>query len=119
MLAQRLATLEANGEPLPKLLFDVPGFHNPTGITMSLSSRQKLIELALRYGIVIIEDDPYRRIRFEGESVAPIKSLDEQGVVIAVGTVTKILSPGLRVGWAIAEPEIVCRMALQKSDGGY
>ena len=118
LLARRLATLEANGEPMPKLLFDVPDFHNPTGITMSLSRRQKLIELALRYGFVIIEDDPYRRIRFEGESIAPIKSLDKQGVVIAVGTVSKILSPGLRVGWAIAESEIVRRMALQKSDGG-
>ncbi len=118
LLERRLKTLRANGEAMPKLLFDVPDFHNPTGITMSLARREKLIELAQEYGFVIIEDDPYRRIRFEGKPVPPIKSLDETGAVIAVGTVSKILSPGLRVGWAIAEPEIVRRMALQKSDGG-
>ena len=118
LLERRLRTLQANGEQMPKLLFDVPDFHNPTGITMSFERRKRLIELAVEYGFVIVEDDPYRRIRFEGEPVAPIKSLDEAGVVIAVGTVSKILSPGLRVGWAIAKPEIVRRMALQKSDGG-
>ncbi len=118
LLERRLVTLERNGEPMPKLLFDVPDFHNPTGITMSLARREQLVELAVRFGFVIIEDDPYRRLRFEGEPVPPIKSLDDRGVVIAVGTVSKILSPGLRVGWAIAPPEIVRRMALQKSDGG-
>tara|TARA_Y100001934_G_scaffold276319_1_gene372536 strand:+ start:846 stop:2006 length:1161 start_codon:yes stop_codon:yes gene_type:complete len=118
LLETRLRTLRDNGEPLPKLLFDIPDFHNPTGITMSLERRKRLIELALEYEFVIVEDDPYRRLRFEGEPVPPIKSLDTEGIVIAVGTVSKILSPGLRVGWAIAAPEIVKRMALQKSDGG-
>ena len=118
ILERRLATMAANAEPMPKLLFDVPDFHNPTGITMSLSRRRKLIELAERYDFIIIEDDPYRRIRFEGDPVPPIKSLDSSGRVIAVGTVSKILAPGLRIGWAIAEPDIVRRMALQKSDGG-
>ena len=118
LLEKRLKSMRANGEPLPKLLFDVPDFHNPTGITMSLARRKKLLELAAEYDFVIIEDDPYRRIRFEGESVPPIKSLDTDGRVIAVGTVSKIMAPGLRVGWAIGEPEIVRRMALQKSDGG-
>jgi len=118
ILERRLETLAANGEAMPKLLFDVPDFHNPTDITMSLERRRELIDLAVRYGFVIVEDDPYRRLRFEGEPVPPIKTLDQDGVVIAVGTVSKILAPGLRVGWAIAEPAIVRRMALQKSDGG-
>lgn len=118
LLEKRLRTLAANGEPMPKLLFDVPDFHNPTGVTLSLPRRLRLLELAGRYGFVIIEDDPYRRIRFEGDAAPPIKSLDEEGLVVAVGTVSKILAPGLRVGWAIAEPEIVRRMALQKADGG-
>lgn len=118
ILERRLETMAANGEQLPKMLFDVPDFHNPTGVTMSLPRRKHLIELAVRFGFVIIEDDPYRRIRFEGDPVPPIKSLDEHGVVIAVGTVSKILSPGLRIGWAIGEPEVVRRMALQKADGG-
>ena len=118
VLAHRLATMRANGEPLPKLLFDIPDFHNPTGITMSLGRRKALLDLAREYGFVIIEDDPYRRIRFEGEPVPPIKSLDTEGRVIAVGTVSKVLAPGLRIGWAIADPEIVRRMAMQKADGG-
>lgn len=118
LLERRLETLAANGEPMPKLLFDVPDFHNPTGITMSLARRKALLALAARFDFVIIEDDPYRRLRFSGEPVPPIKSMDTDGRVIAVGTVSKILAPGLRVGWAIAEPEIVRRMALQKSDGG-
>jgi len=118
VLEQRLKTLAANGEAMPKLLFDVPDFHNPTGITMSLARRQALIALARDFGFVIIEDDPYRRLRFEGAPVAPIKAMDDDGVVIAVGTVAKILAPGLRIGWAIADPAIVRRMGLQKSDGG-
>lgn len=118
VLAQRLSTMAGNGQPMPRLLFDVPDFHNPTGITMSLERRRALIALAARYGFAIVEDDPYRRIRFEGDAIPPLKALDEHGVVIAVGTVSKILSPGLRVGWAIAETDIVRRMAMQKSDGG-
>jgi len=118
ILENRLATMRANGEQMPKLLFDIPDFHNPTGITMSLERRKTLLRLASEYDFVIIEDDPYRRIRFEGDAVPPIKSMDTDGRVVAVGTVSKILAPGLRVGWAIGAPEIVRRMALQKSDGG-
>jgi 2-aminoadipate transaminase len=118
LLEQRLKNLRSNGENPPKLLFDVPDFHNPTGITTSQARREGLIALAREYGFVIIEDDPYRRLRFEGEPVPPIKSLDQHGVVVAVGTVSKIMSPGLRIGWAIADPKIIRRMALQKSDDG-
>lgn len=118
LLEQRLETMHANAETLPKLLFDVPDFHNPTGITMSLERRKHLLRLSEQFGFVILEDDPYRRIRFEGEAIAPIKSMDQNGMVVAIGTVSKILAPGLRIGWAIGAPEIVRRMALQKSDGG-
>ena len=103
---------------MPKLLFDVPDFHNPTGITTSAARRQRLVELAERHGFVILEDDPYRRLRFEGEPVPPVKSFDSDGVVIALGTVSKILAPGLRVGWAIGPRQVVDRMAMQKADGG-
>ena len=118
VLEAKLERLAANNERMPKLLFDVPDFHNPTGITMSLPRRQHLVELASRYGFVILEDDPYRRVRFEGEPVAPLKALDREGVVLSLGTVSKILSPGLRLGWVIGEPEIVKRMGMQKSEGG-
>ena len=117
-LEARLMLLRRNGERMPKLLFDVPDFHNPTGITTSAARRQRLVELAERHGFVILEDDPYRRLRFEGEPVPPVKSFDSNGVVIALGTVSKILAPGLRVGWAIGPGEVVDRMAMQKADGG-
>ncbi len=117
-LESKLERLAKNGERMPKLLFDVPDFHNPTGITMSKARRQRLVALAERFGFIILEDDPYRRVRFEGDPVPPIKSIDEAGVVIALGTVSKILAPGLRVGWAIGAKEIVDRMAMQKADGG-
>ena len=117
-LESRLRHLAANSEPMPKLLFDVPDFHNPTGITTSLRRREHMLELARRHNFLICEDDPYRRIRFSGESVPPIKSLDTTGHVISLGTVSKTLAPGLRVGWAIGDAGVIRRMALQKADGG-
>jgi len=117
-LERRLTAARLAGESLPKLLFDVPDFHNPTGVTTSLERRKALIDLAERFGFVIVEDDPYRRIRFEGDPVSPMKSLDRSGVVIGLGTASKILAPGLRMGWVIAAPEIIERMAVQKADGG-
>ncbi|MBI3495674.1 MAG: PLP-dependent aminotransferase family protein [Proteobacteria bacterium] len=106
------------GAPMPKLLFDVPDFHNPTGVTMSADRRKRLVELAERYDFVIVEDDPYRRIRFEGSPVPPIKTFDRTGSVVGLGTVSKILAPGLRIGWVNATPDIVRRMAAHKSDHG-
>ena len=117
-LEDKLSHLKANGAPLPKLLFDVPDFHNPTSLTTSLQRRRAMVELAQEYNFIICEDDPYRRIRFCGNPVAPIKTLDDTGHVIALGTVSKILAPGLRVGWALGDPGIIRRMALQKADGG-
>ena len=117
-LEAKLKRLEANGEAMPKLLFDVPDFHNPTGLTTTSTRRRRLVELAESYGFIILEDDPYRRVRFEGDAVPPIKSFDENGVVIGLGTVSKILAPGLRVGWAIGAKEVVDRMAMLKADGG-
>ena len=117
-LEDKLKRLAANGERQPKLLFDVPDFHNPTGITTSARRRQRMVDLAEAYGFIILEDDPYRRVRFEGDPVPPIKAFDEKGVVVALGTVSKILAPGLRVGWALGAKEVIDRMAMQKADGG-
>lgn len=118
LLRRRLEERRDNGGPMPKLLFDVPDFHNPTGITMSAARRRDLVALAEEFDFVIVEDDPYRRIRFEGEPVPPIKTFDTKGRVIGLGTVSKILAPGLRVGWVNADPAIVRRMAAHKSDHG-
>lgn len=104
--------------PMPKILYTVPDFHNPTGATMSLARRQKLLELADAFDFMVIEDDPYRRINFGGQPIPPIQSLDKTGRVIGVGTVSKIFAPGIRIGWACASHEIVGRMAAMKSDSG-
>lgn len=117
-LEMKLTDASERGEKLPKLFFDVPDFHNPTGLTTTLARRHKLLSLARKFGFILIEDDPYRRIRFEGQPVAPIKSLDTTGLVIALGTASKILAPGLRIGWVIADEKIIQRMAVQKADGG-
>lgn len=106
------------GLPSPKLVFDMPDFHNPTGVTLSAARRKRLVELADEYDFLIIEDDPYRRVRFSGAHVPPIKTYDQNGRVIGVGTMAKILSPGLKVGWVNAAPDIIRRLAAIKMDGG-
>jgi 2-aminoadipate transaminase len=101
---------ERRGTP-PKLIYTIPTFQNPSGTTLSLARRERLIELAAEWGAVVLEDDPYSLLRFEGE---PLPSLRELGAgrarVIAVHTFSKILAPGLRVGWVVAEPELIERM---------
>jgi len=104
--------LQAN--PGAKLIYTVPDFQNPTGITMSLARRQRLVELADAYDVIILEDSPYRDIRFEGQSIPSIKSFDTQGRVIQLGSFSKILCPGLRLGWLIAAPELAEKLCLLK-----
>ena len=111
--------LAAAGEDLPKFVYDVPEFHNPTGVTMSRERRERLVELAAEYDVVIVEDAPYRTLRFEGESVPPVKSFDDDdGNVVFLGTYSKLICPGLRVGWLIADEGIVDRLLPLKPDGG-
>ena len=84
----------------PKLMYVIPTFQNPTGITLSLPRRQALAELAAKYGVVIAEDDPYRDVRYTGEPLPPIQSFDEDGWVVYLSSFSKYISPGLRVGAA-------------------
>ncbi|MFC7490464.1 MULTISPECIES: PLP-dependent aminotransferase family protein [unclassified Knoellia] len=97
-----------------KLIYVVPDYQNPTGRTMSLPRRRRLVELAEEHDVVIIEDTPYRELRYEGERLPTIKSLDTTGRVIHLGSFSKILAPGLRLGWALATPEIREKLALLK-----
>jgi 2-aminoadipate transaminase len=98
------------GDP-PKLIYTIPTFQNPAGTTLSLERRERLIELAEEWGAVVLEDDPYSLLRFEGEDVPALRELGAGRVrVVGVRTFSKILAPGLRVGWVEAEPEIVARM---------
>lgn len=102
LLEKTLTELSGAGRPIPKLVYVVPDFHNPTGITLSLERRKHLVELADRFDFYILEDDPYRRIKFEGEFLPPIQAFDRNGRVIGAGTVSKVFAPGIRIGWANA-----------------
>ena len=97
-----------------KLIYTVPDYQNPTGRTMSLARRRLLLELAEEHDVVILEDTPYRELRYEGERLPSIKSLDTTGRVVHLGSFSKILAPGLRLGWALATPEIREKLSLLK-----
>jgi DNA-binding transcriptional MocR family regulator len=97
-----------------KIVYTVPDYQNPTGRTMTLERRRRLIELAEEHDVIILEDTPYRELRYEGPRAPTIKSLDTHGRVIHLGSFSKILAPGLRLGWALASPEIREKLALLK-----
>jgi 2-aminoadipate transaminase len=97
-----------------KLVYTVPDYQNPTGRTMSLARRRRLVELAEEYDVVILEDTPYRELRYEGERLPTIASLDPNGRVVHLGSFSKILAPGLRLGWALAAPEVREKLSLLK-----
>ena len=100
--------------PGAKFIYTIPTFQNPSGSTMSLEKRKALYSLAKRYGVLILEDNPYSDTRFRGEEIPTIKSMDTDGIVIYAGTFSKVISPGLRVGFTIAPKEIVQKMVVCK-----
>ncbi len=105
-------TLEEN--PGAKLLYVIPNFQNPSGITMSLEKRKAVYELAKKYQIMILEDNPYGDLRIAGEFLPTIKSMDTEGLVIYAGSFSKTISSGLRVGFAIAPKEVMQKMIVGK-----
>lgn len=105
----------------PRVLYTMPTFHNPTGLTMPESRRAALLDLAARYDLLVIEDDAYRDLYYDaarGPLPPSLYALDGLGSVIRSGTFSKILAPGMRLGWALADPEIINRMMLLKEEGG-
>lgn len=92
--------------PNVKMIYVVPTFNNPTGVTLSMEKRRAIYELACKYDVMILEDDPYGDLRYEGEHIPPIKSIDTEGRVIYVGTFSKILAAGLRVGYMCCSQEV-------------
>jgi DNA-binding transcriptional MocR family regulator len=90
-----------------KMLYTVPNFQNPTGICMSLAKRKRLAKMASRYDFLVIEDDPYRELRYEGVGLPSIKAFDMSGNVVTLGSCSKILSPALRTGWLIADETLM------------
>ncbi len=104
--------LKAN--PGAKIIYVIPDFQNPTGLTTSLEKRLGIYNLAKRYGVMILEDNPYGETRFAGESVPTIKSIDKDGIVIYAGSFSKVIAPGLRVGYAIAPKPVLAKMIVCK-----
>ncbi len=91
----------------PKMVYTIPTFQNPSGRTLSLERRKKVAELGSKYDIIIMEDDPYRDIRYDGEDLMPIKAFDETGHTILANSFSKIFSPGSRLGYVLADDEII------------
>jgi 2-aminoadipate transaminase len=116
-LADTLERLQRDHQPLPKFIYDVPDFHNPTGVTMSLGRRTALVELARRHRIPLVEDSPYRKVRFDGAPIPTLKALGGNDV-IQLGSFAKLMAPGLRVGWVAAPTPLIARMAMLKTDAG-
>ncbi|MHB0869013.1 MAG: aminotransferase-like domain-containing protein [Chloroflexota bacterium] len=110
MQVDRLEEALAAGKVRPRLIYALPNFQNPSGATLSLARRRRLLELSYRYGIPILEDDPYGELRYEGKALPSLKSMDSEGHVIYLGTFSKILVPGLRLGWVLASSEVVQRL---------
>lgn len=111
-----LEALEAAfaAEPKPKFFYCIPNFQNPTGYTTSAAKRKAIYELAVKYGVPVLEDDPYGALRISGEDVPPIKHFDETGAVVYAGSFSKILCPGMRLAYCAGQPEFITKMVTAK-----
>ncbi len=97
-----------------RILYLIPNFQNPTGITMSAQKRRAVYEIAKKHGIIILEDNPYGDLRFEGTPIDSIKNIDTDGIVIYCGSFSKILSPGLRIGYVLANKTLISKITVAK-----
>ncbi len=113
LLEEALVKLQAATD-LPKFIYVIPDFQNPAGITMPEGRRLEIIDIAKKYNILIIEDSPYRELRFEGASQRMMYDLDNSGQVICLGTFSKIFVPGFRIGWVIAHEAIINKFVKAK-----
>jgi 2-aminoadipate transaminase len=111
-LEQALEELERSGRR-PKFIYTVPNFHNPAGVTMSLERRRKLVRIAGERELLVLEDNPYGLLRYEGDPLPTLRSLDDEFVIYA-STFSKILSPGVRLGWATAPAPVLAKMNIGK-----
>ncbi len=113
VLEAELERLDADGRT-PKFIYTVPSFQNPAGVTMSLERRQRLVEIARQRELLVLEDNPYGMLRYEGEPLPTLFSLDGGEFVIYLGTFSKILSPGIRIGWTSAPRPVLDKLNLGK-----
>ena len=101
-------------EPRAKILYLIPTFHNPAGITTSYEKRKAIYDIAIQSGLIIIEDNPYGELRFAGEEICTLKSMDTAGIVVYCGSFSKILSAGMRVGFVQAPSQIISKLVVAK-----
>jgi len=113
LFEQRMGKLAKRANP-PKIVYVLPNFQNPAGVTMPERNRRRLVELASEYDFIVLEDDPYGELRYVGKHIPPVKSFDTEGRVVYMSTFSKVLSPGLRVGWVVADPEILGKLVISK-----
>ena len=113
LLEETLDRLERDGKR-PKFVYTVPSFQNPAGVTMSLPRRRRLVEVAHERELLVLEDNPYGLLRFEGEAMPTLLALDGGVYVMYLGTFSKILSPGIRLGWVVAPPPVLEKINLGK-----
>jgi 2-aminoadipate transaminase len=113
LLEETLDRLEREGRR-PKFIYTVPTFQNPAGVTMSLERRHRLVQIANERELLVLEDNPYGMLRYEGEPLPPLRSLDGGVFVMYLGTFSKILSPGIRLGWVVAPPPVLEKINLGK-----
>ena len=98
----------------PKIVYALPNFQNPAGVTMPEKSRRRLVDIASNNDLIVLEDDPYGELRYVGEDIPTIKSFDDEGRVIYMSTFSKTLAPGLRVGWVVAHTDILRKLIIAK-----
>ncbi len=115
LLEETLDRLDRDGRR-PKFIYTVPSFQNPAGVTMSLPRRKRLVEVAARRELLVLEDNPYGLLRYEGDPLPPLLSLDGGVYVLYLGTFSKILSPGIRLGWVVAPPPVLEKINLGKQE---
>ncbi len=115
LLSDIRAGRQAEGR-MPKFIYTIPSFQNPSGCTLSLERRPALLEFASRFGVPVVEDHAYAELRYEGADLPALKALDEEGIVIHLGTFSKIFSPGLRLGWMVG-PRLVTEKAILFKQG--
>src|SRR3954452_1634088 len=115
VLEETLDRLERDGRR-PKFIYTIPTFQNPGGVTMSLPRRQRLVQVAREGELLVLEDTPSGLLRYEGEPLPTLRSLDGGDFVIYLGTFSKILSPGIRLGWAVPLAPVQQKMNLGKQE---
>ena len=113
ILEEKVKELIKN-EIIPKFIYVIPTFQNPAGVVLSEKRRKKLLDIANEYDLLVIEDDPYSRLRYNGNPVRPVKSFDDENRVLYMSTFSKILSPGFRLAWVIGDTEIIKKMVIAK-----